>query len=81
MTRNGGATGKSEAKATAVSVARSGRVQLHLRLNEADAEMLKRIARDRDQTLSAVVRYLVRAFAKQRGYPELNTSPAAGSDA
>jgi hypothetical protein len=38
----------------------SGTVHLHLRLRTADAELLRRIAEERDQTMSAVVRWLLR---------------------
>ena len=37
-----------------------GTVQVHLRLLATDAQLLRHLARRRDQTLSAVVRHLVR---------------------
>jgi hypothetical protein len=37
-----------------------GTVQVHLRLLASDAQLLRHLARRRDQTLSAVVRHLLR---------------------
>ena len=37
-------------------------VRVHLRLPAPDAELLKRLATERDQTLSALVRHVVRWY-------------------
>ncbi len=39
---------------------KSGSEQVHLRLSVTDAEWLRQLARDRDQTVSAVIRCLLR---------------------
>ena len=38
----------------------AGTVQVHLRPRPSEAELLRRVARDRDQTISAVVRSLLK---------------------
>ena len=43
----------------------NGTVQVHLRLRESDALILRRLAAERDQTISAVVRGLLRPFRTQ----------------
>lgn len=44
-------------------------VQVHLRLRLHEAELLRKLARERDQTLSAVVGCLVRAGSKAEAAP------------
>jgi len=50
---------RSERRATSV-------VQVHLRLPVQDVELLRLIASERDQTISAVVRHLLRAHHARR---------------
>jgi len=40
------------------------RVQVHLRLRRTDAELLRTIARQREQTISGAVRYLLRRHSQ-----------------
>ena len=39
-------------------------IQVHLRLNESDIRLLKRLAAERDQTVSATVRFLLRHYLR-----------------
>jgi len=48
--------GRSEVRAKAPTT-----VQIHLRLRRSDAELLRMLALERDQTLSSVVRSLLKA--------------------
>jgi hypothetical protein len=43
--------------------------QIHLRLSKADADLLRRIAMSRDQTISGAVRYLLRPFRGSKTGP------------
>lgn len=46
------------------SADRRGREQIHVWLRDEDARLLRRIASERDQTLSGAVRHLLRAFRR-----------------
>lgn len=48
------------------SVSRPSSVQVHLRLTCHERDELVRMAYERDQTLSAVVRYLIRRYRSER---------------
>lgn len=52
-------------------------VQLHLRLLARDVDLLRKLAADRDQTLSAVVRMLIRSHV--HGIEGHKTRPAAST--
>ncbi len=41
--------------------------QVHLRLSKSDAAFLRRLAEERDQSLSGAVRYLLKSVRKLRG--------------
>jgi hypothetical protein len=41
-------------------------VQVHLRLRRIDVHLLRLLAAERDQTLSATVRFLIYQFQKER---------------
>jgi hypothetical protein len=45
---------------------RPGREQIHVWLRDEDARLLRRIASERDQTLSGAVRHLLRAVRRIR---------------
>jgi len=47
-----------------------GSVQLHIRLSAADAELLRNLAKEREQTLSGFIRFLLRPF-RRRAAPRL----------
>lgn len=43
----------------------TGSEQVHLRLCKTDADTLRRLARERDQTVSAFVRHMLRGFLEK----------------
>lgn len=45
----------------------SGSAQLHIRVPQPDAELLRQLAAQRDQTLSAVIRFLLRTYIRRTG--------------
>lgn len=49
----------------ASEVTRDKSVQIHLRLSPDDAALLRRIAAQRDQTISGAIRYLLRPFRQK----------------
>lgn len=44
--------------------------QVHLRLLPGDTECLRQLAKDRDQTISATVRFLLRRYLRARSHFE-----------
>lgn len=45
---------------------RQSSIQMHLRMPQADADLLRQLAEERDQSLSAVVRFLLRRHHVER---------------
>jgi hypothetical protein len=52
--------------------------QVHLRLLPQDTALLRRLAEERDQTLSATVRYLVRKEYRFKSKDDGDHAPASG---